>query len=228
MIEPGTTDPLTTGWTFSNLQGGVFSDNGTVSGKRQLAFASPASANDACKIEKTITGLVNGTTSFSVTFLQTGTECNIVASLFADDVLLAGPTQLTSGAASTLTGSATVSGTQCKITLKLLQGDNIGGGISNTQDIYSLTLSVAAVTLTMAQGSYTLTGQNLLFVLIRNYTLALAYGTYALTGQVLSFIQPMWMRDSKNTSSFSNGAKNTSAWSNVSKNSSSFSNDTKH
>jgi hypothetical protein len=74
-------------------------------------------------------------------------------------------------------------------------------------------------TLTMAKGSYTLTGQNVLFSYGRK--LVMATGSYTLTGFSLLFtLFQKWINGIKNISTQVNQSKNSSSWGNDSKNTS--------
>lgn len=83
------------------------------------------------------------------------------------------------------------------------------------------------LSLTMGQGSYTLTGQNA--ALSYGRKVVLAVGTYTYTGfsVALSYFQK-WFRQVLNISSMTNGTKNSSIWTEDSKNSSSADNQTKN
>jgi hypothetical protein len=78
-----------------------------------------------------------------------------------------------------------------------------------------------ATPITMAVGSYTLTGVD---IGIR-WVLALVTGTYTLTGQAISFVLALrWNNATKNSSSLSNQSKSSSSWANPSKSSSTMTN----
>lgn len=98
------------------------------------------------------------------------------------------------------------------------------GGVMMVQIALAPTLEY---TVALDQGSYTLTGYNLLFVYGR--TVILALGTYAHTGYNLLFsITRKWINQVLNSSTFTNGTKNSSSWSNKNKNSSTFTNEDKN
>lgn len=76
-----------------------------------------------------------------------------------------------------------------------------------------------ALTLALAQGSFTLTGQNV--ILHYGRTIALAVGTFALTGFDLLFtLFRKWLKPTKSTTNFSNQTKNTTSFSDQTKNTS--------
>lgn len=82
-------------------------------------------------------------------------------------------------------------------------------------------------TVALDQGSFTLTGQNLLFSYGR--TVILAVGSFVQTGYDLLFsVTRKWINQDKNSSVMTNESKNSSSWSNVSKNSSTFTNEDKN
>lgn len=99
-------------------------------------------------------------------------------------------------------------------------------GSNVAYSIFSIQPTIAS-TVTLAQGSFALTGFTLgMFVA---HTLALAQGAYTLTGQALTLtLDLLWDNNTKNTSTMANVSKNTSSWANSSKNSSSMTNETKH
>lgn len=81
--------------------------------------------------------------------------------------------------------------------------------------------------ITLAQGSFTLTGQNV----ILNYgrKVVLAAGSFTLTGySMVMTLFKKWIRQTKNTSSLSNQSKNSSSWTDQSKNSSTWTDQTKN
>lgn len=80
---------------------------------------------------------------------------------------------------------------------------------------------------TMAQGSFSLSGGNRLFGVAK--IVALTFGSFALTGISATFnIVQGWIKASKNTSTMTNTTKNSSSWSNDSKNTSSMANVSKN
>ncbi len=116
-----------------------------------------------------------------------------------------------------------VSAVQTGVTVTMsTDGGNAPIGIS-VATFKSATLS----TVSLAQGSFALTGQD--SVLSIGKTVVLAVGSFALTGfsATLTLFQK-WIKDSKNSSTMTNTTKNSSSWSNESKDSSTFDNETKN
>jgi hypothetical protein len=89
-------------------------------------------------------------------------------------------------------------------------------GGSSDMSVSSVVLEpgITNYTLDCASGSFVLTGNNATFG--RIYTLICETGRFLLTG--FDMIIGTWVRQSKNTSSFSNESKNTSTWTNENKN----------
>lgn len=72
-------------------------------------------------------------------------------------------------------------------------------------DIITITVYHTEVTMVMAQGAYTLTGQSM--TITRQFYIAMTTGMYTLTGQVLSFINYIWTRLAKSASTFINNSR---------------------
>jgi hypothetical protein len=110
-------------------------------------------------------------------------------------------------------------------------GSATGGTITSTggYTIHTFTadgtFAFTAPTIVVDQGSFLLTGQDVIGRFGR--LIALAHGTFALSGYSLSFLGSLWTRLTKSASSFLNGTKASTNWSNTSKSSTSFTNDTK-